>query len=193
MRNKIIIFIFIPIVILASGFYIYSSFFESKNNNINNINKNENINKESNIEINTEINNEGGTNINNLNIEDSYGYGEIKSGQEYIKIDNAPMINENSAAENCTDVGGVLKKERTGKGTEFWVCYFDNGKSCEGWALESGDCPAGGVDVSIYNTNAEKLCAWLGAKVDKKNNNCVFINKTCPIDALYNEECLPEF
>ena len=51
----------------------------------------------------------------------------------------------NPASVNCTKSGGHLAIEKRGDGGEYGVCYFDDNKACEEWALFRGECPQGGV------------------------------------------------
>ncbi len=54
----------------------------------------------------------------------------------------------NPASENCTKVGGTLTIEVAGTGNEYGLCKFSETMACEEWALMSGNCPVGGVDIS---------------------------------------------
>lgn len=70
----------------------------------------------------------------------------------------------NPASVNCAEVGGALQIEARPDGAEFGVCYFDDNRQCEEWALLRGDCPAGGVDISGYATPAARYCALRGGR-----------------------------
>ena len=42
------------------------------------------------------------------------------------------------------------------------MCYFEDNRQCEEWALLRGDCPVGGVKVTGYATPAARYCAITG-------------------------------
>ena len=42
------------------------------------------------------------------------------------------------------------------------MCYFDDNRQCEEWALLRGDCPVGGEKVTGYVTEAGRYCAITG-------------------------------
>ena len=48
----------------------------------------------------------------------------------------------NPASQNCLEQGGTLSFEVRGDGGQFGVCYFEDNRQCEEWALMRGDCPA---------------------------------------------------
>jgi hypothetical protein len=68
----------------------------------------------------------------------------------------------NPASQNCVNQGGVLSIETRGDGGQYGVCYFEDNRQCEEWALLRGDCPAGGVKVTGYTTAAARYCAITG-------------------------------
>lgn len=68
----------------------------------------------------------------------------------------------NPASVNCAEQGGTLQVERRPDGGEFGVCYFEDNRQCEEWALMRGDCPVGGVKVTGYVTDAGRFCAISG-------------------------------
>lgn len=183
MKKNIIIIFIIVVVILATGVYLYISFNGENKNPINNTTS---VDKKKDIKIDVDKNSEN-NNVGKVDV----SYGRSENNETKTPEDNNIKLNKNIASENCIKIGGILKKEKTGKGTEFGVCYFDDGKACEEWALMNKDCPIGGVDTSMYDSDAEKLCLWLGAKIDKENDNCIFKYVTCKINDLYNEKCLP--
>lgn len=69
----------------------------------------------------------------------------------------------NPASVNCEEQGGTLQIEARPDGGQFGVCYFEDNRQCEEWALFYGDCPAGGLKVTGYATAAGRFCAITGA------------------------------
>lgn len=74
----------------------------------------------------------------------------------------APAQIANPASQNCIEQGGTLAIEQRGDGGQFGVCYFEDNRQCEEWALLRGDCPLGGVKVAGYATPAGRFCAITG-------------------------------
>ena len=70
----------------------------------------------------------------------------------------------NPASENCTAVGGKLEIATRGDGGQYGICYFEDNRQCEEWALMRGDCPAGGLKVTGYVTDAAVYCAITGGE-----------------------------
>ena len=68
----------------------------------------------------------------------------------------------NPASVNCTKQGGTLKIEERGGGGQCGVCYFEDNRQCEEWALLRGDCPVGGVKVNGYAMPDARYCAIMG-------------------------------
>ena len=77
----------------------------------------------------------------------------------------------NPASVNCAEVGGALQIEARPDGAEFGVCYFDDNRQCEEWALLRGDCPVGGVKVTGYITEGGRFCAITGGSYSSTGNN----------------------
>lgn len=71
----------------------------------------------------------------------------------------------NPASQHCVDVGGSLQIKTAGDGGQFGLCYFEDNRACEEWALYRGDCPIGGRRKTGYDTEAQSYCAWLGGTV----------------------------
>ena len=76
----------------------------------------------------------------------------------------APALKSNPAAQNCKALGGKSRIEEGPGGGQYGVCYFGDNYQCEEWALMRGDCPAGGVRVTGYNTPAARYCAITGGE-----------------------------
>jgi putative hemolysin len=60
-----------------------------------------------------------------------------------------PVANlPNPASESCVKQGGTLSIQKNSDGSEYGLCIFPDGKQCEEWALQRGECPAGGIPVA---------------------------------------------
>jgi len=71
----------------------------------------------------------------------------------------------NPASVNCATQGGRLEIKANGGGGQYGLCYFEENRACEEWALLRGDCPVGGRKTTGYDTEAQRYCAWLGGQV----------------------------
>ena len=88
----------------------------------------------------------------------------------------------NPASENCVAQGGTLEIRTRGDGSQYGVCTFEGNRQCEEWALLRGDCPAGGVDMAGYVTEAAQYCAISGGQytitgsgnTEKEQGTCTF-------------------
>ena len=100
----------------------------------------------------------------------------------------------NPASVNCSKSGGHLVIEKRGDGGEYGVCYFDDNKACEEWALFRGECPKGGVKTIGLDSVDQKYCAWSGGQtLAVANAFCTFKNgKKCLTEIFYNGKCSPE-
>lgn len=97
----------------------------------------------------------------------------------------------NPASVNCKNVGGNLVIQKRGDGGEYGLCYFEDNRACEEWALFRGDCPVGGVKTTGFDTVDQNYCAWSGGQTFAVPNSvCTFKdNSTCPTLAFYNGTC----
>jgi hypothetical protein len=68
----------------------------------------------------------------------------------------------NPASENCLKQGGTLTIAEQPGGGQYGICVFQDNRQCEEWALLRGECPAGGVKVTGYATDAARFCAITG-------------------------------
>jgi len=107
----------------------------------------------------------------------------------------------NPASENCIAQGGSSEIEQRGDGGQFGVCYFEDNRQCEEWALMNGDCPVGGLKVTGYVTPAARYCAITGGSynitettnLDNEQGTCIFKNEgVCDVWDLYNGKCSPD-
>ena len=73
-----------------------------------------------------------------------------------------PVGLPNPASQNCLDQGGTLTMMEHGDGGQYGVCFFEDNRQCEEWALFRGECPVGGVKVTGYATEAAVYCAITG-------------------------------
>jgi len=71
----------------------------------------------------------------------------------------------NPASVNCADKGGNLVIQKRPDGGEYGVCYFEDNRQCEEWALFRGECPVGGKKITGYDSEAEIYCAITGGEV----------------------------
>ena len=53
----------------------------------------------------------------------------------------------NPASENCVKQGGTVSIQKNSDGSEYGLCIFPDGKQCEEWAMQRGECPVGGIPV----------------------------------------------
>lgn len=97
----------------------------------------------------------------------------------------------NPASVNCTKVGGNLVIEKRGDGGEYGLCYFEENRACEEWALLRGDCPVGGRKTTGYDAIDQKYCAWIGGQTFAVENSvCTFNDGSiCTTVDLYNGKC----
>lgn len=97
----------------------------------------------------------------------------------------------NPASVNCADVGGTTTIETKEDGSQYGLCYFDDNRACEEWAMFRGECPVGGMKTTGYDTIDQKFCAWSGGStIAVENSICVFKDGTsCPTIDFYNGNC----
>jgi putative hemolysin len=97
----------------------------------------------------------------------------------------------NPASANCLNNGGRLVIAKMGNGGEYGLCYFDDNRACEEWAMYRGECPVGGRKTTGYDTIDQSFCAWSGGDtLAVPNSICTFKDgKTCPTVDFYNGVC----
>lgn len=97
----------------------------------------------------------------------------------------------NPASVNCTKNGGNLQIEKKPDGGEYGLCYFDDARACEEWAMFRGDCKVGGRKTTGFDTIEQKYCAWVGGDTTATPGAiCTFQDgSTCDLDKLYVGEC----
>ena len=122
------------------------------------------------------------------------GVGGYLFAQKYKKV---PVIEKpvetiaNPASVNCTKVGGNLVIQTDGSGGQYGLCYFEDNRACEEWALFNGDCPVGGRKTTGYDTIDQNYCVWRGGEtLAVKDSVCTFKNgKKCSTIDFYNGKC----
>jgi putative hemolysin len=106
----------------------------------------------------------------------------------------APAVGlANPASVNCKDKGGNLVMQKQPGGGEYGVCFFEDNRQCEEWALFRGDCPVGGKKITGYDNDAEIYCAITGGVVQGVGTEtpmCKRIDGTlCTAQANFEGKC----
>jgi len=60
--------------------------------------------------------------------------------------------------------------QKNPSGGEYGICFFEDNRQCEEWALFRGDCQKGGRKVTGYETDAQVYCAITGGIVRMNNS-----------------------
>ncbi len=110
-----------------------------------------------------------------------------------------PVGLPNPASQNCLDQGGTLTILERGDGGQYGVCFFEDNRQCEEWALMRGDCPVGGIKVTGYITDAAVYCAITGGTYTISGTDAAGIEQgtctlpdgttTCDVWEYYNGIC----
>ncbi len=97
----------------------------------------------------------------------------------------------NPAAVNCEGKGGTSLVKYRGDGGQYAICYFEDNRACEEWAMFRGDCPVGGIKTTGFNTEAQRYCAWSGGSTFAVANAvCKFKDGSqCLAEAFYVGIC----
>ncbi|MBP6855958.1 MAG: DUF333 domain-containing protein [Candidatus Pacebacteria bacterium] len=97
----------------------------------------------------------------------------------------------NPASTNCEKVGGRLEIQTREDGGQYGLCFFDDNRACEEWALMRGECPVGGVKTTGFDTITQKFCAWSGGSTTAQENaQCAFKNGVvCSVKDFYIGQC----
>ncbi len=112
------------------------------------------------------------------------------------KFNNAVGM-ANPASAHCEEIGGTLRIEKKPpSGGEYGVCYFDDNRQCEEWALFRDDCRAGGMKVTGYVTPAARYCVITGGRYTmtgfegEEQGTCTFsTGKICDAWELWEGKC----
>jgi hypothetical protein len=123
-------------------------------------------------------------------------YFSKKSEQKISPVVSDNVISNqiaNPASVNCKKVGGSLTIQKHTDGGEYGLCYFEDNRACEEWALLRGDCPIGGVKTTGFDAIDQKFCAWSGGQtLSVPNSVCTFKNGVkCSTEEFYNGKCIP--
>ena len=110
-----------------------------------------------------------------------------------------PVGLPNPASQNCLDQGGTLTILERGDGGQYGVCFFEDNRQCEEWALMRGDCPVGGLKVTGYITDAAIYCAITGGTYAISGTDAAGVEQgtctlpdgttTCDVWEYYNGVC----
>jgi len=97
----------------------------------------------------------------------------------------------NPASSYCVKQGGSLVIKTKEDGGQYGLCFFDDNRACEEWAMMRGECPIGGVKTTGFDTIAQSFCAWSGGKTFAVENAvCTFDDgSTCLADDFYSGTC----
>ena len=97
----------------------------------------------------------------------------------------------NPASVNCIEKGGSLIMQADPDGGQYGLCYFEDNRACEEWALMRGDCPIGGMKTTGYDTVEQSFCAWVGGQTTTNVGDvCTFKDGSfCELNKLYKGEC----
>jgi len=105
----------------------------------------------------------------------------------------------NPASVHCGEVGGELRIERLGNQGEIGICWFEDGRQCEEWALFRGECPVGGRRVTGLVTPGSRYCAIRGGQyamtdaataTELERGRCTLPDGTvCEVAALVQGRC----
>ena len=109
----------------------------------------------------------------------------------HTENNTTPNEMANPASVNCSKVGGNLTIEKRGDGGEYGLCYFEDNRACEEWALMRGDCPLGGVKTTGFDTIDQNYCAWSGGQTSAVTDSiCTFKDGSkCSTKDFYNGKC----
>lgn len=117
----------------------------------------------------------------------------VENTQKVEKVaTSTPVANlANPASENCVKVGGRVSIESKEDGTQYGLCYFEDNRACEEWALFRGECPVGGRKTTGYDRIDQKYCAWTGGNTYAVENSiCTFKDgKSCSTTDWYSGTC----
>jgi hypothetical protein len=95
----------------------------------------------------------------------------------------------NPASANCEAQDGKLEIKEKANG-QYGICYFEDNRQCEEWALFWGECPKGGLKITGYDNDAQIYCAITGGQVDMQKNICTTSKgEKCDIAQYFNGSC----
>lgn len=97
----------------------------------------------------------------------------------------------NPATTHCAKEGGVSRIITKQDGSQYGLCYFDDNRACEEWAMFRGECKVGGVKTTGYDTEAQMFCAWSGGRTQAVEGAMCELpsGKVCNAEAYYSGVC----
>lgn len=103
----------------------------------------------------------------------------------------AAMAIPNPSAVYCIEHGGRYQIETRSAGGQDGICFFEDNRACEAWALFRGVCPKGGMKFTGYTTPEQIYCALQGGHTSTNAGTpCTFADgSVCSLEALYQGEC----
>lgn len=112
---------------------------------------------------------------------------EVASSTETVtEVSQDSLSMANPASVNCVTMKGTSKIVTKADGSQYGVCYFEDNRQCEEWALMRGECPLNGVKITGYDTEAQRFCAITGGTVDMKKGTCTKKETSCSLEIYYN-------
>jgi len=114
-----------------------------------------------------------------------------------FKIINQGYGLANPASQNCIEKGGTLSIQERGDGGQYGICFFEDNRQCEEWALFNEECPVNGLKVTGYITPAAVYCVITGgtytitnnSNTDNEQGKCKKNDKECDVWDLWNGKC----
>lgn len=122
----------------------------------------------------------------------------VKAGQDVAAQPVAPEPSTaptlrlaNPASTNCLEKGGQLEI-KDGPAGQYGICFFEDNRQCEEWALFRGDCPVGGRKVTGYMSDATVYCAITGHEAVEgsqpgQDGTCKVDGVTCLAQEFYEK------
>lgn len=95
----------------------------------------------------------------------------------------------NPASANCAKQDGEIKIVTRDDGGQYGICFFEDNRQCEEWAMLRGDCPVGGLKITGYDNGPQIYCAVTGGEVDINKNTCTIKEQVCGLDDYFNGSC----
>jgi putative hemolysin len=108
-----------------------------------------------------------------------------------VETAQTPIGLANPASVHCSKQGGKLSINTREDGAQYGLCYFEDNKACEEWALMRGECPVGGVKTTGFDSIDQKYCAWAGGETTTTAQSvCTFKNGLkCSTTDFYSGKC----
>ncbi|HNW55685.1 MAG TPA: DUF333 domain-containing protein [bacterium] len=95
----------------------------------------------------------------------NFSDSDIKTVETIVSTTTTTTVGlANPASTNCIEKGGRLEIKTKTDGGQYGVCYFEDNRQCEEWALLRGECPVGGVKITGYDNEDQSYCAITGGQ-----------------------------